>query len=83
MRNLNKEKGLTVIAAIHDLNLAALYFDRLVLLKKGEVSADGTPAQVLTEARIKEVFAASVEVGPHPTTGTPHIVVMPRVRKPE
>jgi len=77
VRNLNMEQGLTVIAAMHDLNLASLYFDRLILLKEGRVSADGTPAQVLTKDRISEVFSASVRVEPHPTTGAPHIVIIP------
>ncbi len=40
--------------------------------------ADGTPAQVLTEKIIGEVFSASVRVESHPATGAPHIVVMPR-----
>jgi len=78
VRRLNVERGLTVIAAMHDLNLASLYFDRLILLKEGRVSADGTPAQVLTEDRISEVFSASVKVEPHPVTGVPHIVIMPK-----
>ena len=78
VRRLNVERGLTVMAAIHDLNLAALYFDRLILLKDGRVSADGSPAQVLTEDRIKEVFSASVRVEPHPVTGVPHIIIMPK-----
>lgn len=78
VRSLNAEQGLTVIAAMHDLNLAALYFDRLVLLSEGRVVADGTPAQVLTGDRIREVFSASVSVGQHPATGVPHIVVMPK-----
>ena len=78
VRELNMGQGLTVVAAMHDLNLAALYFDRLVLLKEGKVWADGTPEQVLTEAGISEVFAASVRVEVHPLTGAPHIVVVPR-----
>jgi len=78
VRSLNVEQGVTVIAAMHDLNLASLYFDRLILLKEGRVSAEGTPAQVLTEDRIREVFSASVRVEPHPVTGVPHIVVMPK-----
>lgn len=78
VRRLNVERGLTIIAAMHDLNLASLYFDRLVLLKEGRVSVDGTPAQVLTEARIREVFSALVKVEPHPVTGVPHIVIMPK-----
>jgi len=78
IRSLNVEQGLTVIAAMHDLNLASLYFDRLILLKEGRVLAEGTPAQVLTEDKIREVFSASVRVEPHPATGVPHIVVIPR-----
>jgi len=78
VRRLNFEHGLTVIAAMHDLNLASLYFDRLILLKEGRVWAEGTPSQVLTEASISEVFSASVRVESHPTTGVPHIVVIPR-----
>ena len=78
VRRLNVEQGITVIAAMHDLNLASLYFDRLILLKEGSVVADGAPAQVLTEDRIEEVFSASVRVEPHPVTGVPHIVVMPK-----
>ncbi len=80
VRGLNIGQGLTVIAAMHDLNLASLYFDRLILLKEGRVWADGTPKQVLTEAGISEVFAASVRVEVHPLTGVPHIVVMPSVK---
>ncbi len=78
VRNLNAEQGITVIAAMHDLNLASLYFDRLILLKEGRVLADGNPSQVLTEDRIREAFSASVLVAPHPITGVPHIVVTPR-----
>jgi iron complex transport system ATP-binding protein len=78
VRRFNVERGLTVIAAMHDLNLASLYFDRLILLKEGRVLADGTPAQVLTENGIREVFSASVKVEPHPVTGVPHIVIIPK-----
>jgi len=78
VRSLNVEQGITVVAAMHDLNLASLYFDRLILLKEGRISAEGTPAEVLTEDRIREVFSASVKVEPHPATGVPHIVVMPK-----
>jgi len=78
VRGLNREKGITVIAAIHDLNLAAIYFDRLVLLKEGRIFADGPPSQVITEETIREVFSASVLVTEHPSTKTPYIVITPR-----
>jgi len=78
VKRLNVEQGLTVIGAMHDLNLAALYFNRLVLLKEGKIWADGTPSQVLTEGIIRDVFSASVLVELHPVTGAPHIVVIPK-----
>ena len=76
-QRLNEEKHITVMAALHDLNMAALYFKRLVLLKKGKILIDGTPDQVITEGRIKEVFGADVVVNTHPTTGQPHVIIKP------
>ena len=81
IRRLNLERGLTVIAAMHDLNLASLYFDRLILLEGGRILADGTPKEVLTEAKIAEAFSASVRVGPHSVTGDPHVFVVPSREK--
>ena len=49
-----------------------------ILLKEGRIWADGTPAEVLTEDIIKDVISASVRVEPHPLTGAPHIVVIPK-----
>jgi iron complex transport system ATP-binding protein len=77
VRKLNTEGKITVMAAMHDLNLASLYFDRLILLDQGHINAQGTPAQVLTEDRIREIFNASVRIEPHPATGVPHIIIMP------
>ncbi|MFC2039424.1 ABC transporter ATP-binding protein [Chloroflexota bacterium] len=78
VKGLNCEKGITVIGAMHDLNLAALYFDRLVLLKEGRIFADGPPSDVLTEETIREVFTASVLVKQHPSMRTPYIVITPK-----
>jgi iron complex transport system ATP-binding protein len=79
VKRLNQEEGVTIIAAMHDLNLASLFFDRLVLLKEGIIVADGSPREVLTESSIQDVFSALVRVSQHPVTSTPHIVVLPRV----
>jgi iron complex transport system ATP-binding protein len=78
VKSLNRKQGVTVIAAMHDLNLASLFFDRLILLKEGTIFADGSPREVLTERNIKDVFSASVRVSPHPVTSAPHIVVLPK-----
>jgi iron complex transport system ATP-binding protein len=77
IKELNRRCDLTVLATMHDLNLAALYFDRLILLDRGQVVATGTPAQVLHEERIRQVFGTAVRVQEHPTCHTPHVVLLP------
>jgi cobalamin transport system ATP-binding protein len=59
---LRAESGLTLVAAMHDLTLAAQYADRMVLLDEGRVVADGGPADVLTEHLIARHYDASIEV---------------------
>lgn len=59
---IRKESKLTVIAAVHDLNLAAQYSDRVVFLESGRVIAEGTPSDALTEARVESIYDASVRV---------------------
>jgi iron complex transport system ATP-binding protein len=54
--DLNVRDGTTVIAVLHDLGLASLFFPRIVLLDAGRVIADGTPSEVLTGERIRDVF---------------------------
>ena len=54
--DLNDRDGTTVVAVLHDLGLAALFFPRLVLLDAGRVVADGSPAEVLSADRIRDVF---------------------------
>ncbi|MFC4756581.1 ABC transporter ATP-binding protein [Dietzia aurantiaca] len=60
--SLRRETGLTVIAAMHDLTSAAQYGERLALLDRGRVVADGRPGEVLTAERIAQVYGARVEV---------------------
>lgn len=77
VRQLNQNQGLTVLAAIHDLNLAALYFDRLILLHQGRVAADGTPVEVITEAMVRQVYGAEVQVMGHPHRPVPQVFLCP------
>jgi iron complex transport system ATP-binding protein len=53
---------ITVVAALHDLGLAARYCDHLVLLSRGRVVAAGSPGEVLTPARIEDVFEVTADV---------------------
>jgi iron complex transport system ATP-binding protein len=62
MRRLNRERSLTIVAALHDLNLAALFFPRLVMLRDGRIYRDGTPRDVLTEETIEEVYGVHVKI---------------------
>ena len=59
---LRRERGLTVLAAMHDLTLAGLFADRLVLLDRGRSVASGSPAAVLTPEAIEAHYGAEVEV---------------------
>ena len=71
---------MTVVAVFHDLNLAAEYCDRLVLLDQGRVVAAGTPADVLTAEMILNVYGVSVLIGRNPVSDGPHIVLTSRGR---
>jgi len=72
---LIRRLGLTTIAALHDLNLAAAYCDRMFVLKSGAIRAHGTPSDVLTVPLIEEVYGVKAEIGRHPLTGRPHVFV--------
>jgi len=65
------EKGMHVVAVLHDLNLASLFCDRLVLLRQGGILADGTPHELLTQDQLSDVYGDSVEVLSHPHTQQP------------
>jgi iron complex transport system ATP-binding protein len=67
----------TVLAAIHDLNMAALYCDRLYVLKEGRVVLQGTPEEVLTPAHLEEVYGVRSTVETHPITGKRVITFLP------
>ena len=66
--------GLCVVAVLHDLNLAAASCDRLVVLSRGRVVAQGTPGEVLTAERVKEVWGVPVWRGTHGQTGAPFVL---------
>lgn len=63
--------GVTVLAALHDLSLAALYCDSIHLLSGGRLIDNGSPHAVITTSAIASVYGADVVVVPHPDTGAP------------
>ncbi len=60
------DDGRTVIAALHDLELAARFADRLWVLADGRLVADGPPAEILTAALLRRAFGVSADVAPEP-----------------
>ena len=81
-RDEARTSGRAILAVLHDLNLAAAFADRIVLLVGGRVRAEGAPADVLTPATIEDAFGAPVVVLPHPETGAPVIVPLSREVRP-
>jgi iron complex transport system ATP-binding protein len=74
VQQLNRQRGVTIIAALHDLNLAARYFSRLLLFQRGIV-ADGGPTEVLEPALLSRVYDIAVQVGI--LRGSEHLSVLP------
>ena len=71
---LNRRDRLTVVAVSHDLNLAARYASRLVLLHRGRIDADGPPAEVLTPETIRRVYETEALVERDPVSGAPVVI---------
>lgn len=67
----------TTFTALHDLNLAATYCDRLYIMSEGEIVAAGTPEDVFQPSLLRKVFGVEAEVQVHPRTGKLHIVFLP------
>lgn len=79
LMDLVKTLNVTVLAALHDLNLASVYCDYLYVIKNGQVVMYGTPEKVLTTDRIREVFGVETEIIIHPVTKKPHITFLSHV----
>ncbi|WP_167599442.1 heme ABC transporter ATP-binding protein [Halorussus marinus] len=77
VRELVDDDGKTVIAAIHDLNLAAHYCDELLLLADGGIRASGDPATVLSEGHLEAAFDTRAVVSRHPVTGSTYVTALP------
>ncbi len=76
IRRLNREHGITIIAVLHDVNLAARYCDRIALLNQGSLEAFGPPSEVLTPETIHSVYGLEVVVRRDPASQT--VYIMPR-----
>lgn len=75
-----RRTGLTVVSVLHDLNLAALYFDRVAMLSAGRIFAQGRPDDVITYSNVREVFETDVYVDRNHLTGHLNVLPLPRAR---
>lgn len=69
------QKGLSALSALHDLNLAAQYCDRIIMLRDGSIYAQGKPDEVITYENVKEVYNVDVHIYPHPLNELPATLV--------
>ncbi|MFY2823530.1 ABC transporter ATP-binding protein [Ruegeria sp. MALMAid1280] len=74
VQRLNRETGHTVAMVLHDINLASRFADHIIALKDGRVRRSGTPAEVITETTMDQVFALPCSVIADPVHGTPHVI---------
>ncbi|MFJ7825581.1 adenosylcobinamide amidohydrolase [Psychrobacillus sp. NPDC096623] len=75
------EKGITIISIFHDINLASLYCDRLLLMDEGEVKVLGVPHEVVKKDQIEKVYKARISTNPHPERPKPQITILPDVNE--
>lgn len=76
---LVRSLDLTILSAVHDLNIASQYCDYIYILQDGKIYDHGTPKELMTSEMIQEVFHVNAEVSIHPITQKPHIVFLPNL----
>lgn len=81
LKQLQEEKGKTILTAEHNINLAIPYSQKLIFLKNGRLYDQGPPKEMITKKNIKHVFQADVEIRENPLTALPEISLNPRLRE--
>lgn len=79
LKNLQQEKGKTILCTEHNINLAIPYSQKLIFLKEGRIHAQGQPKTLITKENIKEVFQADVEIRENIHSKLPEISLVPKI----
>lgn len=74
IRNLSREEGITVVAIIHDLNLAMDYSDYVMMMSDGRVHSFGAPSVTISASSIRNIYNLDVCMIENPVTGNPHVI---------
>ncbi len=78
--DLHREKGMSIVMATHDMNIASEFCDKLILLQGGKIFKIGTPQEVITRENIERVYGCDVWVDKHPVSGMPRISLLKKGR---
>ncbi|WP_097874975.1 ABC transporter ATP-binding protein [Streptomyces sp. ms184] len=81
--DLNRREGRTIVMVLHDLNQACRYADHVIAMKKGDVVAEGAPADVITAETVEDVFGLRCQVTTDPVSRTPLVIPVGRHHTPE
>lgn len=77
MEKLRREEKITVVMVSHDLNLAAMYGSRILLLRNGKGVLSGSPQEIMTPENLQQAYGCAMHVDKHPFTGKPRISLVP------
>ncbi|UVI32598.1 ABC transporter ATP-binding protein [Paenibacillus spongiae] len=77
VKRWQQDERITVVAVLHDLNLAAHYCDKLLVLHEGRLVAFGAPSEIIETGLIDRVYGTKAVVVPHPVTGVPQLLLQP------
>ena len=78
MEKFKAEKGVTVVMVSHDVNLAAMYGDQLLMLNNGQIVCQGLPDEVLTFQTLEETYGCTLLVDESPLGKFPRVTLVPR-----
>ena len=77
--NILKAQDLTVFSSIHDMNIAACYCDKIIMMKEGHIIKVGTPEEVMVPDMIKGLFGVDTKITENPVTGKPNVIFLPEI----
>ncbi len=80
IEHLNRERGVTVVAVLHDVNLASRYCDRLIMMKDGAAMVDGSPSKVIIEENLRHIYQMKMMVRENPIFNKPEIIPIRVIR---
>jgi len=75
LKKLCRDRGITIVSAVHDINLASQFGDRIIVLKDGTIYKEGRPGEVIDSTTLQEAFGTGVTVFAHPVNGLPTAMI--------